>query len=104
MSENITENIARGISFLSTPSHGYVVLSAGRMAEMPAVLLTPSTFYNAGSNHFEEDCEWARVALSYPQYFSKSQEQADAERTMAHFQPDMFAEWIAQGRPLAIEA
>lgn len=70
------EQIAEGITWLTTASHGGYVLSAERLEEMP-------THYRAcsfsGDHNFEEDCSWCAVALTWPQYFdAKTLEAAQA--------------------------
>ena len=58
--------IAPGIIFVSTPSHGGYFLTRERRAMMPKKY-NRDTF--AGGDWFEEDCDWALVALSFPEYF-----------------------------------
>src|SRR3972149_4268130 len=68
-----SERIARGIMRYRTPGHGGDHLSARRQAEMPAALRLDDGWY-------EEDCDWARVALGLPQFFSDKAQQATAQR------------------------
>ena len=70
------ENIAEGVVFVSTPSHGGVWLSGERLAGMPLYLLAPSQFYQAGSHWFEEDCEVMRVVVAFPELFKTPKEDA----------------------------
>ena len=94
-SSQSVEVIAPGIRFLSTASHGGIELSRERLAEMPAHLKTPTTFYQAGSTFFEEDCEYARVVLAFPQYFTPTQvKQADQSLRVIH--PEIFAKEAAR--------
>jgi len=60
--------IAPGITKYYTPSHGGYLLSPERRSQMPAHLRDVPTF--AGSNWYEEDCDWALVALSFPEHFA----------------------------------
>ena len=59
------EVIADGITFHSTASHGGIHLSPTRQAQMPAYFR--DTF--AGGPWYEEDCDYVRVALVFPQFF-----------------------------------
>ena len=79
--------IADGIRLISTPSHGGIWVSKARLAEMPEKYKTPSSFYKMGGQFFEEDCEWARVALSFPQFFPG--EQTGAKLCLSHTHPEM---------------
>lgn len=56
------EELAPGIVEVRTGSHGGILLSAERQAQMPVHLGLPSAAY-------EEDCEWARVAVAFPEFF-----------------------------------
>lgn len=58
--------VADGIISVSTPSHGGYVISEKRMAEMPEQYKVCSY---TKDNHFEEDCSWCAVVLSWPAYF-----------------------------------
>lgn len=62
---------APGIWFVSTPGHGGFLLSAERMAALPAW----ARFNNAArqKNAFEEDCEWALVVLAFQAEFPPDQ-------------------------------
>ena len=51
--------------FYSTPSHGGFWVSADARRRMPAELANAD-----GSAWFEEDCEWCRVALAFPEWFT----------------------------------
>jgi len=76
--DDVTQ-IAPGITCYNTPSHGGYLLSAERRAEMPEALRKIPTF--AGGNWYEEDCDWAIVALAFPQYFPPNAAEA-ARSTM----------------------
>ena len=58
--------IAPGISQLSTAGHGGLHLSTERQLQVPPALLI-ETF--AGLPWYEEDCDWALVALAFPDHF-----------------------------------
>ena len=90
-----------GMHFESTPGHGYMIVSQKRLQEMPPVLLRHTTFYKGGSS-FEEDCEWTRVALAFPQYFT-GEEQEHAQANFARYHPEIFEAWVKQGKPTSLD-
>lgn len=62
------KRIAAGITSYSTASHGGYHLSTEVLAQMPTALAAIRTY--AGAGWYEEDCDWAIVALAFPQHFS----------------------------------
>ena len=84
-----SEEIAPGIVLHSTPSHGGYYVSPERVATMPKPLREFKPF--AGANWYEEDCDWAIVALAFPQFFPRDAIPA-ALATLEHFQLALFAE------------
>ena len=60
--------IAPGIRLFSTDSHGGLRVSDERLAEMPDVIRNLDPF--AGRGWYEEDCDWALVAMAFPEHFS----------------------------------
>lgn len=60
--------VAPGIAFFSTPSHGGYRLSPERNAAVLAKLPGFQTFCGV-PGWYEEDCDWAAVALTFPEYF-----------------------------------
>jgi hypothetical protein len=73
------EQIAEGITFYSTPSHGGFHLSPERMQEMPEHLRRCSY---TGDAFFEEDCSFCAVILSFPEFFPEE------DRKVAQFTYD----------------
>jgi hypothetical protein len=69
--------VIAGVIAVSTAGHGGMWVCRDRVIEMPAKYKRPSTFYpqegTMGYCWFEEDCEVARVILSFPDLFSKLQ-------------------------------
>lgn len=61
------ETIGPGIAFVTTASHGGIYLSPERFAAMPEKYR--KTF--AGGPWYEEDCDWFKVAITFPEYFSE---------------------------------
>ena len=74
--EKVTE-IATGIKFVSTLSHGGFHVSAERMTKMPDNLKDKRRFARHaerdGEGWFEEDCEVYLVVLAFPEEFSDTQ-------------------------------
>lgn len=61
--------VAPGITSVSTPSHGGYHLDPVRMSAVHARFPHFGTF--AGGPWFEEDCDWAVVALTFPELFDE---------------------------------
>lgn len=78
--------IAPGITLFSTDSHGGFHVSDMRLAEMPDVIRTIDPF--AGRGWYEEDCDWALVAMAFPEHFSGEHCQA-AIATVNRWQPEV---------------
>ncbi len=60
------ETIAEGITSVTTPSHGGIHLSPERFAQICPEW--QETF--AGGPWFEEDHDWAKVAVTFPEHFT----------------------------------
>ncbi len=75
-----TRQIAPGLWSVSTASHGGIQVSPQRQGAMPEHLRLSRTW-------FEEDCEWALVALAFPNDFSPAHV-ADAILTVCNAYPD----------------
>jgi hypothetical protein len=67
MSQTV-EQIAPGILWYSTASHGGYHLSASRLAAMPEPYKSWGPW--AGKGWYEEDCDWCVVALAFPEFFT----------------------------------
>lgn len=61
-------SLAHGITLVSTASHGGIIISKERLAQMPAELQAIAPW--AGRLHYEEDQDWAIVCLAFPKLFS----------------------------------
>ena len=79
--------VAPGITRYDTASHGGYHLSSERVAEMPEPLRKFQPW--AGPNWYEEDCDWAVVALAFPQFFPADAIPA-ALATIKNYQPDIY--------------
>jgi hypothetical protein len=61
-----------GVAWVSTSSHGGYVLSDERADELAEKF--PDVVPFAGSrNHWEEDCDWVYVVLTWPDFFPEQQ-------------------------------
>lgn len=103
--------LAPGIIAVSTASHGGIWINSNRLntmlKEFPE-LCRPTNFYPLGQRPsgyqwFEEDCEWARVALAFPTAFTPEHQYA-ARRTLRFSHPEILAAFDeacnAAGKPL----
>ena len=86
----IAEVFAAGITSLSTPNHGGFYLEHRRNMGIPGEFRSKSGWY-------EEDVEWAKVALVYPEVFRTS-DLGHAFQTSKFFNKDM-EEWLRPGNP-----
>lgn len=59
------EIIADGITFYSTPSHGGYKVHKRLLKKMPKRLVNLDGWY-------EEDAEWCKVVVAFPQYFTET--------------------------------
>jgi hypothetical protein len=84
-----SKEIAPGIIHHETASHGGFYLSPARVAQMPKPLRDFKPF--AGANWYEEDCDWAIVAVAFPQFFPAKDILA-ASATLKSWKPELFAE------------
>lgn len=78
---DIIKEIADGITQYSTPSHGGIKLSEGRIAQMPEVLRDGAWY--------EHDCAIAKVVIGHSQYFSDEQ-YAQAKSDLKTWYPDAY--------------
>jgi hypothetical protein len=82
------EKYAPGINSYSTPGHGGFHLSPTRMEMLPEKIkeyIGKGCFGQQRLNGwFEEDCDWAIVAVSFPEYFTQEQLD-DAQRTISRY-------------------
>jgi len=74
------EEYGGGVFFYSTASHGGYKVT--RQKAMPEALRNETGWY-------EEDCEWARVALGLPDLFT-AYEKKVAERTLRAYEPNVW--------------
>ncbi len=94
LADHVTE-IAPGIVSYSTPSHGGIHLSPARLAAMPKPLRDFRPW--AGLGWYEEDCDWAVVALAFPQFF-KPDDVTAAVDTLTGSKPELYEQFLAAGR------
>lgn len=79
------DKLADGIIQVGTPRHGGIHLRDDLNAAMPDAFRDSSGWY-------EEDCDWALVALVYPHAFTE-QAQASAHRTVMNWMPEAYEAW-----------
>lgn len=84
---------AQGVIFHSTASHGGFKLDRARNAAIHPALRIKGGWY-------EEDGDWARVAVGYPDLFT-DREKAMADRTLRDWAPDAWE--VVHGRALTAE-
>ncbi len=75
-------NVARGINWYSTASHGGIVLSEGMNKRIPE-------YARAEDRSYEEDCDWAIVVTFLPGYF-ESKELEAAKKTLKNWHPTIY--------------
>lgn len=99
----------RGIRKVETAGHGGLVVSPTRMDQMPPALAAVGRRLDGypgqrrGYGYFEEDCDWAAVAVAFPDLFADVH--AEAVRLLANYHPDVyeahFEVTLAPGESLA---
>jgi len=89
-SDSVRE-IAPGIKFYGTPSHGGIKLDKKLNAQVPE-------YMRAEDGWYEEDLDWALVALVFPDAFPEKERKA-AEHTIKNWYPDIWEQFY--GRTLA---
>lgn len=94
---NIDEaaEIAPGWWSVNTPSHGGFVLSAERLAAIPAAHLAASFGRQGERGYFEEDCDWCIVAEAFPEEWRAFVVEKLRRPELVDVAPKMFKAWIA---------
>jgi hypothetical protein len=85
--------VADGITVVSTASHGGYYLAPEQNEKVPAPLRQANGWY-------EEDCEWAAVAFTFPDLFPAGGVES-AHSTLKHWYPDQYAQ--ATGATVRVE-
>lgn len=80
-----TTKYGRGINLYSCAGHGGFKVSAKLNERVHPALRRADGWY-------EEDCDWARVAVSFPEVFAASQING-AHSTLKNYFPDAYEEW-----------
>jgi hypothetical protein len=85
-----SQRIAVGIVQYSTAGHGGIHLTAKRVSQMHHSIQChiKASLSSSGGAWFEEDCEWALVALAFPEHFPG--EEISAENTVRNWFPDVW--------------
>ena len=76
--------IALGIMFVETASHGGYFLNPERNAKVPEAWRQASFNRKGLAGWYEEDCDWCLVALTFPEFFPEGADRA-ARATFNHF-------------------
>lgn len=63
-----SKHLGEGITIHSCANHGGIYVPKVKLLEMPEALRC--NCYAGGGSWFEEDCEWALVALAFPHLFT----------------------------------
>jgi hypothetical protein len=74
--------VAEGITWVSTASHGGFILSEDRYSQMPEYLRLCSF---TGDQFFEEDCSWCAVVLAFTKHFSTNQVKEATDAYTRHY-------------------
>ena len=80
------ERYAKGINCYSTSGHGGFKISSKVNEEIPE-------YFRNKDGNYEEDCEWAKVALSFPAVFT-DREINFAIDTVKNFYPDEYEKYF----------
>jgi hypothetical protein len=82
-----SKSYTRGIVFYGTPGHGGFRVSRTMNERIPDCLRQATA---RGDGWYEEDCEWAKIAIAFPQFFTKPGELDQAKLTLARYFPDAY--------------
>lgn len=99
-------DLGGGVWFVSTASHGGIYVPQTMLDAMPAALRCNR--YSGGGQWFEEDVEWALVAVWRPELFPLGF-RCGAKRTILAYRGATghgglyaaAAEWVAEHRPIS---
>ena len=92
---NYIEPVCDGVVAFYTPSHGGFYVDPDHLHKIPSHWRAASFNGQGKKGWFEEDVDWAMVALSFPKGFSQYAEKDEMEiteiarKTMAAFHPDL---------------
>lgn len=84
----IVEKVADGIFAVATAGHGGYRLDKARNAKVPEAWREASFNGNGRFGWYEEDCDWAMVALTFPEVFPPQAQQA-AREMMEWIHPEL---------------
>ena len=71
--------VKEGIYKVGTPSHGGYKLDRERNNQMPKHMRNPGGWY-------EEDCEWSKVALVFPEIYPEHERESKIERAQGVYE------------------
>lgn len=90
------ERVAKGITFVSTASHGGYRVSISRWREMPRELRDCASTVWAHYAWFEEDCAWAAVVLAFPLEFTKEAGSVEAYQPKHNQAKESLRNWCPE--------
>jgi len=77
-----SKTYGEGVTFYGTPSHGGFRVLAAQQALMPEILRNDDGWY-------EEDCDWAKVAIAFPDLFT-AEDAVNARETLRNWFPAIY--------------
>ncbi len=89
------EECGDGITFHSTASHGGYFVRADLNAKVPAYLRAASFNQQGERGWYEEDCDWAIVALVFPDRFPP-EAIAAATKALHYWKPAAFEQFCIE--------
>ena len=97
---NYHEKYGPGITFYGTASHGGFKVSDKMNAQVPQFLKDAGFNGQPERGWYEEDCDWAILALVFPDAFPVETHGTTtkeiAEKTLGYFHPDALKRWEEQ--------
>lgn len=97
--DNTEATGVRGVTWVSTPSHGGYRVTEKRTRDMSPHLYDLAIHYG-GYYWFEEDCDWVAVILTWPEIDADRQStpmsvvRANALKSLRRWQPDTYKAFI----------
>ena len=73
------QDIGRGILSVDTPSHGGYFVPTSLLPAIPEAHQKRAEYWSGSRNWYEEDCEWASVAVAFPDLFDEKAREAAAQ-------------------------
>jgi hypothetical protein len=87
-----------GITFYGTPSHGGFRLLAAQNQQIPGYFRKASFNGMGQSGWYEEDCDWAIVAVCFPELFT-AEDLENARLTLKSYRPEQLERFESEKQP-----